>query len=379
MPKKSLSILIAPDKFKGSLGASNVAQAIGEGIVSKYAEAHISTQPMADGGDGSIDLLNELWGLESHFLEVSDPLFRPVWASYYTGRNSAFIEMAKASGLALLEPHERNCREATSLGTGELILDAIQKDFKHINLFIGGSASNDAATGIASALGYSFLDNNGKVLLPIGENLNKIYQIKANEQVGAIQALDINIVCDVNNPFFGSNGAAHVYAAQKGADAEDILYLDKGLRHMEALLETSGFGSVQNLAGAGAAGGVGGGMAALFGANLKAGIDLFIDLFDMEEKVQQADIVITGEGGLDSQSFQGKVVGGMLKLCQKYRKPLLVVCGQQQLQGVAYDQDTIVAIHSIMDHAPSVEAAMNLTSSYLRQIGGKLGDWLQTM
>ncbi len=372
MNKTPRSILIAPDKFKGSLGASEVARAIGEGISSVLPELDILYQPMADGGDGSIDLLHELWELTAHQVEVHDPLFRPIQARYYTSRDAAFVEMAQASGLALLHEAERNCLHTTSLGTGELIQDAVRRGFKRINLFIGGSATNDAAMGIASALGYTFLDINGQPLSPIGGNLGQVNRIQGCEQATAIRDLDIQIVCDVNNPFYGKNGAAHVYGPQKGADEATVELLDAGLLHMDTVFQQSGLGSVQSLPGAGAAGGVGGGMSALFGAQLTAGIDLFIKMFDLEKKVQQADVIITGEGRLDSQSFQGKVVGGMLRLCQQYQKPLIVICGQQQLDEVKYDTNTLSQVLSLLDYAPSVEEAMAQPAQYLRLIGAGL-------
>ena len=372
MYKTPQSILIAPDKFKGSLRASEVARAIGEGILSVRPELEILYQPMADGGDGSIDLLHELWELTAHQVEVNDPLFRPIQACYYTSRDAAFVEMAPASGLALLQIEERNCLATTSLGTGELILDAVRRGFQRINLFIGGSATNDAAMGIASALGYAFLDINGRPLSPIGGNLGRVNRIAGSEQASAIRDLDIQIVCDVNNPFYGENGAAHVYGPQKGADEATIDHLDAGLRHIDGIFQQAGLGSVQTLPGAGAAGGVGGGMSALFGAQLTAGIDLFIKMFDLEQKVQQADVVITGEGRLDSQSFQGKVVGGMLRLCQEYQKPLIVICGQQQLDEVKYDTNTLSQVLSLLEYAPSVEEAMAQPAKFLRLIGADL-------
>lgn len=372
MYKTPQSILIAPDKFKGSLRASEVARSIGEGISSVLPELDILYQPMADGGDGSIDLLHELWELTAHQVEVHDPLFRPIQARYYTSRDAAFVEMASASGLALLNEAERNCLHTTSLGTGELILDAVRRGFQRINLFIGGSATNDAAMGIASALGYTFLDINGQPLLPIGGNLGQVNRIQGSEQAAAIRDLDIQIVCDVNNPFYGKNGAAHVYGPQKGADEATIEHLDAGLRQIDAVFQQSGLGSVQSLPGAGAAGGVGGGMSALFGAQLTAGIDLFIKMFDLEKKVQQADVIITGEGRLDSQSFQGKVVGGMLRLCQEYRKPLIVICGQQDLKGVDYDSVTLCRVVSLLDYATTVDEAIDQAARYLRLIGENL-------
>jgi glycerate kinase len=373
MQKNPLSFLIAPDKFKGSLQASKVAKAIADGIRDRHPKASIFCQPMADGGDGSLDLLSELWDLREYQLEVNDPLFRQTRASYYASQDKAYIEMAQASGLTLLQAEERDCLKTTSLGTGELIRDAVERGFGQINLFIGGSATNDAAMGIASALGYRFTDANGQVLSPIGENLGQVARIEASELSLRIRKVKIRIVCDVNNPFHGKNGAAHVYAAQKGADEVAIKHLDAGLRHLDGIFEKSGYGSIQSLPGSGAAGGVGGGMAALLGAKLISGIGLFIDLFDLEEKVKQADVVITGEGRLDSQSFQGKVVGGMLKLCKKHEKPLIIVCGQQQLEGIDYDRDTISQVVSLVDYAPSVEEAMSGTAVYLREIGAKMG------
>ena len=374
MDQKPLSILIAADKFKGSLQASSVCLAIADGILSQYPTAHILSQPMADGGDGSIDLLQEVWNLDKYSVEVSDPLFRPMMASYYAHLDTAYIEMAQASGLALLPVEERNCLKTTSLGTGQLILDAVQRGFQHINLFIGGSATNDAAMGIASALGYSFLNTAGHVLSPIGANLNQVVRVEASTLSHEIRKLGLQIVCDVNNPFYGKNGAAHVYAAQKGADPATIDYLDAGLRHIDHIFEASGYGSIQALPGAGAAGGVGGGMAALFNAKLIAGIDLFIDLFGLEEKVKQADVVITGEGRLDSQSFQGKVIGGILRCCQKHQKPLFIVCGQQQLEDTNYEHTTDYEVVSLLEIAPSVEEAICHAARFLRQAGARLGE-----
>ncbi|GJM31565.1 MAG: glycerate kinase [Saprospiraceae bacterium] len=371
--KNILNILIAPDKFKGSLSAQRVAESIAVGIRKNYPDARIELQPMADGGDGSIDLLNELWKLTEHRVEVHDPLFRKITTSYFSNETDAFIEMAKASSLALLKEEERNPMKTTSLGTGELILHALQKGIKNINLFIGGSATNDAAIGIATALGYQFFDKNNKSLLPVGENLLKVESIKSNRSVhgdGFRQMLrhsKIKIICDVNNPFFGENGAAWVYAGQKGASDLMIKKLDAGLKNMDAVFENQGFGSVQHLPGAGAAGGIGGGMFALFGAELIQGIDLFIERFDLENKVINADFVISGEGQLDFQSLQGKVVGGISKLCKKYGKPLMVVCGQNKLTTTDFYE-----IKSIMELAPSTEQAMNEASVFLEEIGARL-------
>ncbi|HAS40783.1 MAG TPA: glycerate kinase [Microscillaceae bacterium] len=369
MHKKALNILIAPDKFKGSLGAVAVAEAIARGMHKQHRAHHIVRQPMADGGDGSIDLLAQLGQLTQHTTQVNDPLFRPIEAVYYTQDDTAFIEMAKASGLALLAKQERNCLNTTSLGTGELILDAIRQGFRKINLFIGGSATNDAAIGIAQALGYQFLDQDQQVLAPIGGNLERIASLKKNEESPDIDEVKFQVVCDVNNPFFGESGAAHVYAPQKGANAAEVAQLDQGLRNIHEVFRAAGLPNIQDLPGAGAAGGIGGGMVAMFGARLVSGIDLFIDWFGLEAKVQQADVVITGEGQLDEQSVQGKVIGGVAQLCKKHQKPLIVVCGQNTLSAAARQRAQIREVKAIMEYAPSVEEAMGRAAEFLETIG----------
>lgn len=365
-----MNILIAPDKFKGTLTAIQVAKAIKKGILKTDNTHHISIQPMADGGDGSIDLLNSLHDLTPHYVTVNDPLFRVISAVYFTNKDTAFIEMSKASGLALLKKEEQNCLKTTSLGTGEMILDAYQKGFKNIKLFIGGSATNDAATGIATALGYTFLDKNGLRLSPIGENLIHIQTIQKSELSDAIHQLSIEVICDVDNPFFGQKGAAYTFAKQKGADGNAIELLDKGLQNLNQVFIKSNFQDVQKIEGAGAAGGVGGGMIALFNAKHIAGIDLFINLFDLENQAKNADLIITGEGRLDSQSFDGKVVGGIYKICQKHDKPMAVVCGQY-LQSAAIGTKKI-AIYTVLESAKSLADAMENTEKYLAEIGQKL-------
>lgn len=364
-----MNILIAPDKFKGSLSATEVGNAIKAGILEQHPDLNTRVQPMADGGDGSIDLLQELWQLQSHTVTVSDPLFRPILAHYYTSNDIAFIEMSKASGIALLKKTELNPLKTSSYGTGELILHAYKKGFKKIKLFIGGSATNDAGIGIATALGYSFYDINGNIVRPIGENLPYIHLIASRELAKEMKNIELQVVCDVNNPFFGERGAAYVYARQKGADKAMIEYLDKGLQNIREIFWENGLPDVQKIEGAGAAGGVGGGMMALFNAQQIAGIDLFISLFDVENQVKNADIVITGEGRLDDQSFDGKVVGGIYHLCQKYQKTMIVVCGQHHNPN---NQPFNFPIHTILADAKSVEDAIRNAKFYLHQIGRTL-------
>jgi glycerate kinase len=364
-----MKILIASDKFKGSLTATDVNQAIQKGISNQNPNHQITIQSMADGGDGSIDLLDELWELEQHTVTVNDPIFKKIKAHYYTQKDIAFIEMSKASGLALLKKEEQNPLHTTSFGTGELILDAYQKGFKIIKLFIGGSATNDGGIGIASALGYSFFNINGQKIEPTGEYLEHIHFFDKSQLAEAVQQLDIQVICDVNNPFFGAKGAAYVYAQQKGADDAMIKKLDEGLRNLHQVFIENGLTDVQKIAGTGAAGGIGGGMIALFGATQTPGIELFIELFQLEKKVKEADFVITGEGRLDSQSFDGKVVGGIHQLCKKHQKPMVVVCGQHLNPS---HQTFDFPIFTIIERATSVKDAIQNGAKYLEMIGEEL-------
>lgn len=369
-----MHILIAPDKFKGSLTGLEVCKSLQEGILQTQPDATFTLQPLADGGDGSLELLDSLWSLEKHELTVNDPLFRPHQAYYQSNGDTAFIELPIASGMALLSKEDRNPLETTTLGTGELILDAYNKGFKKINLFIGGSSTNDAAIGIAHALGYTFLDVDGNTLSPIGKNLKNIHRIKSSKLSRALHQLEVKVICDVTNPFFGPKGAARVYARQKGADNAAIEMLEEGLQNMNELFITTFGIEVQRIPGAGAAGGVGGGMMAFLDAEKVGGTELFLDLFDMKEKVAQADMVITGEGRFDEQSLDGKVIAGVEKLCREANKPLVVVCGSSAFDNpTALPFSTIKKIETVISSAKHLDDAMENGKKYLVEIGKKLG------
>ena len=291
-----MKILIAPDKFKGSLNAAEVCDAITKGIKINKSEDEIISCPMADGGEGSIDIINNHLSLKPVELIVNDPLFRPIKSTYYFSDLTAYIEMSSASGLNLLKKEEQYCMDTSSFGTGELIKDAITKGFKTINLYIGGSATNDGAIGIASALGFQFYDKSKRLLSPIGKNLTYIDLIDTSEVSFNFNKIDLNVICDVNNPFHGENGAAFIYAKQKGADSIEVEHLDKGLVNLQSILIKHGFPNITDIPGSGAAGGVGGGMIAFLGAKLISGIQNLIEVTQLENIVKDCDLIITGEG-----------------------------------------------------------------------------------
>lgn len=366
-----MKILLAPDKFKGSLSAQGVCQALSEGILKTNPKAEIISKPLADGGDGSLAVLDHYFDLKTITRKIQDPLGRPIAATYKMAENSAYIEMAVASGLALLMPEERNCMYTTSFGTGELILDAIEKGAKEIFLFIGGSATNDGGIGIANALGYQFYDTSGNRLTPIGENLLLIDKIEDSHLFFNPKEVVVQVICDVNNPFFGQNGAAYVYGAQKGASPSDIAHLDRGLANLAARLEVHGFPNIANIAGAGAAGGIGGGAIAFLGAKLKSGIQTFLEITELETTLKDCDLVITGEGKLDSQTEQGKVISGVCKLAKKYDKPVIAVCGAAEFP--IPESLNIQQVYTVLERTKSFKKAMQHTAIELKEIGKKIG------
>lgn len=322
-----MNILVAPDKFKGSLTASEVCEAIEAGVKKFNSKFQVRPVPLADGGEGTLSVLASNMALQKMVVTVADPLFRPVMAEYLMRENTAFIEMAAASGLELLTSAERNCLYTTTLGTGQLIKDAIQNGATEIYLFIGGSATNDAGIGMASALGYSFLDEQGEPVEPIGENLVLIEDFYLQQPGFDWQEISFYVVCDVENRLFGPRGAAWVYAAQKGANEEAIRLLDDGLMKFGKLMHKKLGRDIASIKGSGAAGGLGAGAMAFLNASRKSGIQTVMDIVGLENLVKEADLIISGEGKFDRQTLEGKVVAGVGSLAVKYHRPFGVICG----------------------------------------------------
>lgn len=320
-------VLIAPDKFKGSLTALEVCKAVQNGIHKHDPGIDCIFHPLADGGEGTLDTLENSFQLEPIALTVNDPLFRPITAEYRLKDQSAFIEMSRASGLELLTSQERNCMNTTSYGTGELISDAIKNGAKEIYLFIGGSATNDAGIGLLSALGYQFLDKSGDNIKPIGAALNDIMNIDDSYLNFDLDKINVTVVCDVTNPLFGPMGAAYIYGPQKGASAEDLEILDMGLVNFNNLVKSKYGKDLSNIEGGGAAGGIGAGAAGLLNAQLQPGIESVMNITGFKKLLKDIDLVITGEGKLDSQTLQGKVVDGVYQLADERGIPMAIICG----------------------------------------------------
>ena len=363
-----MRVLVIPDKFKDSLSAFEVVDAIKKGLLMKSQKLSIASIPIGDGGGGSLRIIERTLQTQIRKVSVSDPLFRPITASYRHTADTAYIEMALASGIELLSAEERNCKNTSSYGTGMLIADAIKQGIKQIYLFIGGSSTNDLGIGMATALGYRFLDRLGKEVLPIGKNMGKITQIDYI-QPDILEDITFNVVCDVNNILYGHEGAAYVYGPQKGSNRLDLLHLDNGLRHLSKLISHQLHIDIATVPGAGAAGGVGGGAMAFLNASKISGIAFFMDLLDIGSSVLSSDLVITGEGKIDIQTEFGKAIHGIWELCRKHDKRLVVFCGKNE---IAVNKAADMEIYDIMTLAKDEEDAITNASSYLTQMARKL-------
>lgn len=365
-----MNILLCPDKFKGSLSAREVCEALAKGINAKHPQADIVKCPLADGGDGSLQALEDYVEVETVTIACTDPLGRPIQAAYRQAGAIAYIEVAAASGLVLLSETDRNCLKTTSYGTGQLIAHAIENGAREVYLFLGGSATNDGGIGIASALGFQFLDESGNSLAPIGENLGKIHTIDDSSALSRLEKLTVKVVCDVDNPLVGPTGAAHVYAPQKGATAAAVALLDDGLRNLAKKLVAAGYPDVVELPGAGAAGGIGGGAVAFLSGQLQSGTATFLEMSQLETAILQADLVITGEGFLDAQTAQGKLISGVCDLAQQHGKPIIGVCGGAE-DGIA-ELLGLQNVYTIMERSSSLEESMNNAAEKLEEIGQEI-------
>lgn len=357
-----MKVLIATDKFKGSLSAGEACMAMRDGVLKRYPDAEIDMLPLADGGEGTTELLAQLTKGRFTNVRVSGPLFEKLDAGYGLSGDglTAFIESAKASGLQLLEPSKRNPLHTTTLGTGELIAHAISNGAKTVMLGIGGTATNDAGVGMASALGFLFFDNSGKSVEPVGRNLLKIASIDRSKVDHAIDDARFIALCDVDNPLYGPRGAAYIYGPQKGGSPEDVEALDLGLRNFETVVRRS-LGLEADFAGAGAGGGLASGAKVFLGASVRRAMDYISELTGLEEKIKSADLIITGEGKIDTQTLSGKVVGTVAQLAARHNKRVIAVCGVCELREIELNKIGISKVISLTD--PFTDSGQAMTTA----------------
>ncbi|HEY3375523.1 MAG TPA: glycerate kinase [Candidatus Aquicultor sp.] len=368
-----MKIVIAPDKFKGTLDATSVAHALAAGIASVIPHADILTAPMADGGEGTVDALLAVVGGVRHNVVVTGPLGEPVKAGFAVlSDSSAAIEMAQASGLVLVPPDKRDPLITTTYGTGELIDMALDTGTKRIVIGIGGSATVDAGVGCAQALGVKLLKADGSPIGFGGGELIKISAIDVSALDPRVWGTEFLVAVDVDNPLYGPLGAAHAFAPQKGADAQTVFALEQGAIHFAHIVKRDLDIDVSELPGGGAAGGLGASLVALLGARLVPGAQLIGESLKLTEKVEEAALVITGEGQLDGQSAHGKAPAYVVQLAREAGVPVAVVVGRLGSGYEVFQRNGPVRIVALADIAPSLDAAMHDPARYLEQAGKEL-------
>ncbi|MEA4895553.1 MAG: glycerate kinase [Oscillospiraceae bacterium] len=322
--KSSRKYVLIPDSFKETMSSSEVCQILAEQILRFEPDARIVSIPVADGGEGSTDAFLSAIGGEKAFLDVQGPYGEIVQGFYGRIGKTAIVEIAAAAGLPLVGEN-RHAEKTSTFGAGQLIAAAIRDGAERVIVGLGGSATNDGGCGAAAAFGVKFLDSVGKEFVPVGETLRDIVRIDVSE--ARFGGAEIITMCDIDNPLCGENGAAAVFGPQKGADADIVKLLDEGLCHLADIIERDIGKPVRDIPGAGAAGGLVAGMAAFFGSNLQMGIEVVLDTVGFDGIISDADLIITGEGRLDSQSLRGKVVIGVARRAKKQQKPVVAIVG----------------------------------------------------
>lgn len=321
-------VVIAPDKFKGSLSAPQVVEAVARGVRAASPSTEILGIPMADGGEGLVDALATAAGGTMRHVRVMGPLGEPVDARFLLAEDgTAVAEMASAAGLVLVPKDRRDPGKATTRGVGELLRAIAETGANRIILGIGGSATNDGGSGMAQALGYRLLDERGQDIAPGGFGLETLDRIEPGDGPNVLKGVEVSVACDVTNPLCGPTGASAVYGPQKGATPEMVARLDCGLRRLADVISRDLHVEIAEVPGAGAAGGLGGGLMAFVGGRLKPGIDLVIDAVKLGDKLRGADLCITGEGSLDAQSAYGKTAIGVARLAKSMGVPTFALVG----------------------------------------------------
>ncbi len=352
-----MKIIIAPDKFKGSLTSFEVCTAISEGIKKNKESIEVVEFPMADGGDGFAMVMKHYLHTNTVYCDTVDPLGRNKTAFYQWNEKdrTAIIEMAVASGLVLLKKEERNPLQTSTSGTGLLIKNAIEKGATKIILGLGGSATNDAGMGILIALGFQFVNDKNDVLQASGENLLLISKIITPSFIPPVK---FEIACDVQNVLYGQHGAAYVYAPQKGATTEQVEILDKGLRNFASVIETQTGKNISAIPGTGAAGGIAAALLPFFDVEMKKGIEMIMDASKIKQQMADTNLLITGEGKIDEQSSEGKVIGAISALAKQYNIPCIALCGELQLDEKAVTDLGLKKAIAISDNTVSKEDAI---------------------
>jgi glycerate 2-kinase len=367
-----MKVIIAPDSFKGCLSAKQVTLAMERGIRKAVHNDQLNLEiikvPMADGGEGTVDAIIEAAGGNIFVDDATDPLGKKISAFYgVLPDNTAVIEMAATSGLNLITPPERNPLRTTTYGTGQLILSALKKGCTNFIIGIGGSATNDGGAGMAQALGAKLLDHEGNDIGLGGGELAKVVKIDLSALNPSIKTAKFTIASDVKNTLCGPEGASYVYGPQKGATPEMVKILDDNLHHFAAVIKKDMGKDLLDVPGSGAAGGLGAGLLAFLGADIKSGITIVMEVANFEKEIRNTDFVITGEGATDFQSMFGKVPFGIAQVAKKWGKPVFCISGTL---GTGYEKlydIGITGLFSIVNKPMTLDEAINRGEELLEQ------------
>ena len=356
-----MKIVIAPDSFKESLSSEAVAEAVGRGFASIFPDAEQVLLPVADGGEGTTEALVAATAGQLFKQSATGPLGGMVeafWGLLGDGK-TAVVETAAASGLDLISADQRDPLSATTRGTGELILSAIDNGAKHIIVGLGGSATNDAGVGMLQALGASFLEVTGKEIPVGGVGLAHLHHIDLSNMDARLKDVTFNVACDVDNPLVGENGASAIFGPQKGATPDQVALLDENLAHFAEITQTTTDKNIVNIPGAGAAGGLGGAFLGYLNAELKSGIDIVLDTVEFEKHLEGASLVITGEGRIDSQTIRGKTPVGVSKRAKAFADiPVIALAGSVAADADVVFEHGIDALFSVVPGVVTLEKAL---------------------
>ncbi|MBY3619005.1 glycerate kinase [Acinetobacter sp. CUI P1] len=370
-----MKFVLAPDSFKESMTAMEACEAIERGLRSSFPDAEYIKVPMADGGEGTVQSLVDATGGRIVQCEVTGPLGHPVNAFYgiMGDGKTAIIEMAAASGLGLVPKEERNPLITTTKGTGELIVHALNAGVRSIIMGLGGSATNDGGVGMAQALGFRFLREDGTEIGYGGGSLSQVTRINSAHVDPRLQGLQVVAACDVDNPLTGERGASAIFGPQKGATPDMVKQLDANLAHFANIIERDLGKEVNETAGAGAAGGLGAGVMAFLGAKLKRGVNIVVDAMNLADKVKDADYVITGEGGMDSQTVYGKTPIGVAKVAQAAGVPVIALAGSLGTGVEAVYEHGIDMFFSIVPGVCTLDKALTDASFNMERTARNVG------
>lgn len=362
-----VKIVIAPDSFKGSATSVEVCNLIERGVLKVLSDVEIKKIPIADGGEGTVESVVLASNGRIKKINVHNPMGDMVEAHYgILNEGRAVIEMAEASGLTLVDELGRDPLVASTYGTGEIIIDAINSGATEILIGIGGSATNDFGIGMAAALGYRFFDEDGNEVPPLAKNMMSIASIDARDVDQRIYETEISVACDVANPLYGCNGATAIYGPQKGVTEEMFDTLDNGLKNMALLVKGTFQKDVANIKGAGAAGGLGAGLISFCNARLKSGIDAMLDIVRFDDEILNASLIITGEGAIDGQSKEGKVPVGIARRAKLKNVPVIAIVGDiRDGAESVYDMGIVSIMPALKRAMPLDEAIKNSHSLIL--------------